>query len=317
MSQLGEMYKLGNVVEIDYDKAFYWYRKAGEQNHPYCARMVGHFIENRMVEEEGDFGTALKWYERAGSLEEVEAQKYLGYLYFVGENVEKDLHHCIKWMTRAANQGDSHAQFLLGTIYQDHKLFDEPDYEESFKWLQMAAEQDHPEACQYTSMSYLYGFGVEPNQAEALRWMQHAASLKEPSAIHWMGVWHKHGENGLTTNAKIANKYFLEAAGMDYADAQFEYGMQLMLGEGVACNPVSAVNWLKKAARQNHKAAIYHIALAYKFGTGVEQLANEYERHLKRAAEIGYADAQYELGMNYKVGGFAKLARRWLGCAAE
>jgi TPR repeat protein len=316
MAILADMYRLGEVVELDYDKAFYWFRKAALQDHPYCARMVGHFIDSRMVEE-GDFETALGWYKRAATLEDVEAQKLLADYYLQGEKVEFDIEAAMKWITRAANQADSHAQFMLGALLQDVKIFSEPDYEAAFAWLHLAAEGGHPDACRYMSSRYEHGLGVEIDETEALRWMEEASRLRDPQALFSLGMWHKSGSLGLPASSKTANRFLLEAAQLGEPNAQCQYALQLLEGQGVARNQEAAVNWLKKAVRQKHPQAIYHLSLCFRDGIGVKKNETDYLRNLKKSADLKYSDAQCALGLHYLSGGFTKQARKWLNLSAE
>lgn len=316
MAHVGLLYAQGEIVELDYDRAYHWFKKAAMQDDPFSCRMVAHFIESRKVEE-GDFETALKWYHRSAMLEEPNAQLYLGYLYFTGENVEKDVDEAIRWLTRAANQGEAHAQFLLGTIYQDENILAEIDMELSNRWLQMAAEQEHPEACRYLSWSYEHGAGVEQDEAEAFRWMQAAAALNFPEALFWIGIWYQEGSHGLKEDSKQSNKYLLKAARLGNANAQCEYALKLLEGVGMARNPQSAASWYKKAIRASHPLAMFSLAFMYRDGDGVPEDERQCIKLLKEAAELDFAPAQFELGLHYKENGILKLARKWWLRAAE
>ena len=46
------------------------------------------------------------------------AQNKLGYIYFSGKGIQKDLNKAFYWYKKSAKQGDAEAQFYLGFIYQ-------------------------------------------------------------------------------------------------------------------------------------------------------------------------------------------------------
>ncbi|WP_016597066.1 tetratricopeptide repeat protein, partial [Yersinia pestis] len=46
-------------------------------------------------------------------------QVEIGYLYLVGEGVEKNLPEAYQWHIKAAEQGNVHAHYNLGWIYQN------------------------------------------------------------------------------------------------------------------------------------------------------------------------------------------------------
>ena len=93
-------------------------------------------------------------------------------------------------------------------------------------------------------------------------------------------------------------------AGKGDADAQYQLGSMYLSGKyvGVNQNYKLALDWLNKAAAQNHAGAQCEIGLIYLEGKGVKQNNKEAVKWLKKSAEQGYAQAQFKLGGLYYKG---------------
>ena len=132
-SCLGTMYYQGDGVSIDYEKAFYWVKKAAAQEH-------------------------------------INAMYNLGYMYWSGEGTLEDYEEAFYWLSKAAEQRFAPAQNYLGMMYRDGRGVDE-DFEEAFIWFSIAAEQGNSEAQCNLALMYIEGNGVPESQEEAGRWV--------------------------------------------------------------------------------------------------------------------------------------------------
>ena len=86
----------------------------------------------------------------AGHLELAEkgyplAECQVGYFYYRGLGVEKDLAKALCWTRRAAEHGDRDGQYNLATLYENGEGV-EKDLEEAKRWYILAARQKHREA---------------------------------------------------------------------------------------------------------------------------------------------------------------------------
>jgi hypothetical protein len=94
------------------------------------------------------------WYRKAAAQEHVLAQFNLGIIYARGQGVNSDTAASVQWMQKAANGGDAGAQFFLGVHFHRASLSrtapDVGDHRiESFKWFQLASQQDYPESVEF------------------------------------------------------------------------------------------------------------------------------------------------------------------------
>ncbi len=105
-------------------------------------------------------------------------------------------------------------------------------------------------------------------------------------------------------------------------EALCEMGRRFYAGtHGLEKNLIQAFHYFKKAAEQNHPAAICNLGWCYESGEGTEQSwAKAYDCYLK-SAELGCSMGQYSLGWMYDTGVFVKMnksiAMGWFIKAAE
>jgi hypothetical protein len=121
-SYLGECYRDGSGVTVDYAEAARWYRKAADQSHPTAQNNLGWCYANGDGVAQ-DFEEAIKWFQKAAELGHAEAQYSLGYCYYNGQGVVQDFVQAYKWLNLASIQGDTSAtarrDILAATLTPD------------------------------------------------------------------------------------------------------------------------------------------------------------------------------------------------------
>jgi len=109
---LGTAYYLGlNGAEQDYEKAFYWWKKAAEQGNP-------------------------------------DAQISMGFCYYGGKGIEQSNSKAFYWWKKAAEQGNPEAQVQLGLCYSGG-IGVEKSKSKAIYWLRKACENFNDEACEF------------------------------------------------------------------------------------------------------------------------------------------------------------------------
>ena len=84
-----------------------------------------------------------------------------------------------------ADSGDADAQNDLAQLFLDG---DRPDI--ALHWLQLAVEQEHPDAMHNLATLYIKGIGVEKDETRGLMWLAkaatcgHAIAQQQVSALH-------------------------------------------------------------------------------------------------------------------------------------
>lgn len=155
------------------EKAFLLYKKAAELGYAPAQNNLGWcYYHGNGVQR--NIEESIKWYRKSADLGYAAAQNNTGFFYQFGDGVPQDQEEAVKWYRKAADQGDAAAQFNLGYCYS-HGEGMRRNKEEAAKWYRKAAEQGHMEAQYNLGICYRNGIGVQKNIAEARKWLQKAA----------------------------------------------------------------------------------------------------------------------------------------------
>jgi TPR repeat protein len=98
---------------------------------------------------------------------------------------------------------DKDTAYYLGV-----EAFNKKDYETAFKWFEIAAEKDHPEAEYLVGICYQSGLGVPVNMEAALKSFIAAAYDKHPDASRIVGDYFLHGRAGMKICTKTAEYWY-------------------------------------------------------------------------------------------------------------
>jgi len=115
-----------------------------------------------------DYEEAAKWFRLAAAQGDVQAERYLGYMYSHGQGVARDDKEAVKWYGRAAEQGDADAQADLAGMYSAARGTSQ-NYVQAHKWFNVAASR--------------YPASERTKRAEALRNSERLAEKMSPSQI--------------------------------------------------------------------------------------------------------------------------------------
>ncbi len=112
-----------------------------------------------------------------------------------------------------------------------------------------------------------------------------------------------------------------QMAGRGNSDAQFELGVRLLGGEGLPKDVAEAIEWLRKAAMQQHPGAMNAMGTLCEEGMGVPKDEKKAIEWYEKSAKLGFPLAQMNLSESYENGrGVTKdeiLAVEWLQKAAS
>ena len=169
--------------------------------------------------ERDDYETAYKLFLPLAEQGNVDGQRNLGVLYYLGQGVPQDYKEAEKWWELAAEQGDGFAQYSLGLMH----------FKEAEKWMRLSAEQGNADA-QFT-------LGL-----------MHLGELGETEDYP-----------GETEDHKEAEKWIKLSAEQKNADAQCLLGDMYLEGMGVTEDYAEAIKWWKLAAEQGHERAKYNL----------------------------------------------------------
>ena len=101
-----------------------------------------------------------------------------------GIGVSRNLEKAAKWFEKAASQGNVEAQFAMGLMYSSDTFYDRyiekganKDNKKAAEWYEKAAVQGHAGAMNNLAILYFYAKGVPFNKDKAIELWQKAADL--------------------------------------------------------------------------------------------------------------------------------------------
>jgi TPR repeat protein len=233
-----------------------------------------------------DLIEAAKWFRRSAEQGNDTAQCNLGVCYYNGEGVLKDLIEAAKWFRRSAEQGNATAQYNLGVCYYNGEGVLK-DLIEAAKWYRKAVEE---------------GLPPEVTPGELKKTVLRASYICEVPS----GIYEELGRtpNELSKNEELKKVFAQtkELAEKGDAQAQCELGWCYVYGKGVLKDHVEAVKWFKNSAEQGDANGQSALADCYSFGSGVIKDQAEAVKWYLKSAEQGHGVAQMHLAEHYHYG---------------
>lgn len=302
-ARLGFCYETG-YVKIDIQKAIECYAKASDLGVTAAARSLGDLyyfhapIEDSKIE---NVKNALKYYERAFYLGDIQIAKKIGFIYLNNENL-KDVHKAIEWYKKGLSLGEYSLNFDLAYVYLNDG-FVPHDYKKGLKYLLDGVHHNDPESLyMYARVRKTGMYKVEPDKKAYIYYLKKAAALGQDDALLDLGYYYYNKgkyDDALdcfaSSDLNVVGLYWsmatiYEVKKKDYKNALFYYRM---------------------AMEDDYPDAIERMAEAYLGDElGLEKDEKTALKLFKRAAKLGNAVAQYNLGMAYACGYYGVTADR-------
>ncbi|KAA1106612.1 hypothetical protein PGT21_036588 [Puccinia graminis f. sp. tritici] len=218
------MYRAGQCCEFGWgtrkerDKALQFYRKAAIAQHPLAMYRLG------LADLNGDLGQprkpkdGVKWLKRAAEMADSAHPNPLHELALLHERglehvVFVDYDYAVELLARAAELGYAPSAYKLGECYEYGRMGCPQDAALSIHYYNIAAQQNHKEACFALTAWYLVGSpGVLPqSDTEAYLWAKKAAEAGLAKAEYAVGYFTEVGV-GTTRDEREAQRWFRSAA---------------------------------------------------------------------------------------------------------
>jgi len=244
----------------------------------------------------------------------------LGWCYYEGYGVLKDLTEAAKWFRKSAEQGNATAQCNLGVCYIDGDGVSKDPVEAS-RWFRKSAEQGDATAQYNLGVCYYNGEGVLKDLTEAAKWYRTAAEEGLPPEVtpgefkkiifrasytcRVLSPIYEELNRIPDRSSEDFKKNFAqtkELAEKGDAQAQCELGWCYSNGLGVLRDPAEAVKWFKNSAEQGDAKGQSSMAYCYSTGSGVIKDEAEAVKWYLKSAEQGYDAAQIHLAEHYYYG---------------
>ncbi|AYV80733.1 MAG: hypothetical protein Harvfovirus5_37 [Harvfovirus sp.] len=174
------------------------------------------------------------------------AQNTVGYMYYRGKGVQKDLKNSLKWLQLSVSQGNSYGQCNMGTIYEEGEAV-EKNLIAAHKWYKISAENNNAWGQCWLAYSYCDGF-VEKNLPEAINLFKKAASQNNNNGYYGYACLCLF--SGVTEDTPgMAMKYLNIAAESGFCSALETLAVMYELGNRVPKDSMKAYKFYKLLAK--------------------------------------------------------------------
>lgn len=218
MFRAGQCCEYGWGTRKERDKALQFYRKAAIAQHPLAMYRLS------LADLNGDLGyprrpkDGVKWLKRAAELADASHPNSLHELALLHERglehvVFVDYDYAVELLARAAELGYAPSAYKLGECYEYGRMGCPQDAALSIHYYNIAAQQNHKEACFALTAWYLVGSpGVLPqSDTEAYLWAKKAAEVGLAKAEYAVGYFTEVGV-GTARDDREALRWFKRAA---------------------------------------------------------------------------------------------------------
>lgn len=292
---LGECFRKGVGVTIDFSQAVFWYSQAAAQNFNEASEaLIG-----RYAEEFNDDYTAEDFVDAAKAGDPY-AQYRLALCYWIGRGVDEDPIVAADWFEKSAESGFADSQFFYGACFRD-ETGREKDAMVAVEWFAKAAAQSSPLAHEALGFARLSGEGIEKNEEWAVRHFRTAADMGLPSAMGVLGDCYSEGR-GVEASEEMSFQWFEKAAHLGHSMGMASVGDCYLRGAGVEQNEMLAIEHFREALKidADNMYAQCCLGECYQRGWGVVRDPDRAAYWFHLAADQGNAYAQMMMGHYYE-----------------
>lgn len=321
--RLGKHYLYGMGTEIDYQKAYEYFKQS---DNPYAQYSLGVMYQRGLGVIQSD-AIALEWFALSadgrnayGNYEVARYYDYgigcekdetftntyyqkayhsfcemikkqeddnllyrLGMMTLKGKGCEKDIDKAISYLEKAVSLENENAKMLLAQLY-----LEEDDYENisrAMKWLE---ESDNQLAYYILGKEYSSGVHIEKDLEKAI----HYLSLCDDNEYAFYKLSQIYEE---IQNHDLSIHYLKMSCDKNYEPALIKMAQLFIKGKRIEKDIDKAINYLKTAESNNNQFAQYILGKLFLFGKDVKQDKELAVDYLQKSAEQGNEYAQYLL----------------------
>lgn len=201
---------------------------------------------------------------RAAELGHKKAFAYLASFYITGTGVEKNAEQAVKWLTQAVEAGVPDAMANLATLYYRGEGVPK-DIKKAYLLSRKAIEQDPGCSMAYYNMFvYLRDLNPEnPDKSELERVLRRAADLGDIDAMVYLAEEYSSDDDLFELNPKAAFVYWFRAAVENDSRAFAPLAECYLNGSGTEKNVEEGLEYVRRAARENHPECMMFLAREY------------------------------------------------------
>ena len=203
---------------------------------------------------DNDFAQKAEFFNEFAPAENKSALFILGYNYLHGKNgFEQNVNKGIQCLTAAARYGDPKAQNSLGWAYYTGEFIPR-DMKKAFEWTMTAVKNGNPNGMETLFRMYRDGSGVEQDLNEAIAWLERASDITQeqcaPVAVSELGECYEYGLYGIGKDEEKAFMYYSHPVAQRTCLGKYNLGRCYLRGIGTAQNIPQGLKYLTEAAQK-------------------------------------------------------------------
>lgn len=197
-----------------------------------------------------------------------------------GESTDAADQDVIHYYRHSADRGNAMDRTTLGALYYFGGHGIEPNYEEAYQHLQMAANANNGQA--HTMLGHI-DMRSGRNDSAYMHFM-HGVALNDHLSHYALGMIFYHGLLGKEVNYPKAKMHFeltLDAE-RKHAGAFFQLGMLYWYGKGIEADKAEAFKFFRKAAHEGHIQSKWNVGAML-----TDQEKNEFQQDSDKDCQTG------------------------------
>jgi TPR repeat protein len=236
---LGTLYEYQKGKNQSYSKATHHYSEAIKRDHLYVIYSLAEIYRLRRGVKR-DCQKAYDLYTRAAKLGLTESSRilditnyiiqavYTPYGEAIFEEYPKDLKNTLEMLEFVAKMGNSDVQYQLANFYMTNTNY--LDYNEGFKWYQMAASKENTNVIYQLGLLYENGQGTTQDYKMAYQLYSKAIEKGHRDAIYRLGIAYHYGR-GVYMDTTEAIDCYIKPAELVNNESQYMLGKLYQAGE--------------------------------------------------------------------------------------
>lgn len=230
--------------------------------------------------------------------DQIKFYPYLGYMYYNGIGVEKNIKMGVNIYERSVEEGSKLGYYLLGK----HLLESGTDVKKGLKYILNASDANLLEATLYIAKIYEEGIGIEKDPYYALEYYHRASKRGSGKAKFYIAK--KLLESNQHTNYKKGIEYLTDSANLNYEEAcDTLQKLYITPNKIIDRDPKKHAKYLICSANNDNVEAIRKVAEYYSKGIIVMvDNKNSYQYYKKYIDIIKNPKSKEELTTYYKAG---------------
>lgn len=302
-NMLGVMYRDGDKVEKNMEKAVYWLELAAKRDNNDAKINLADIIISNQKDEGYDkaldlYMSAARRGNRNTRTRRIARTKLSRLLTSDRYDVGKEIIEDFKELLPSGNPSlyYEYADLLMKTAWGNE------DRMEALRWYEKSAEHGNMDAMYQISLMYRDGRGPARDSDKHVEWMIKAAENGNTSAQLFLGNMYRDGIM-IENNESEAFCWYKMAAENNNLDAIYQVSTMYREGIGVEENREESDRWLRIYARHNLSRQIDRLADSYSHCKNDVYNPEKGLKWYSMNAESGNADAKYRKSMMLTDGG--------------